>query len=65
MTGAYALPIKIAAPYPNLRCLGCHGESQRFLKSEAHGGEVRAQLVSGAASCLDCHAPAHTPKDAK
>jgi nitrate/TMAO reductase-like tetraheme cytochrome c subunit len=59
VTGAYTLPIKIAEPYPNVRCLGCHGESQKFLKSETHAGEVRPQLVSGTVSCLDCHAPAH------
>lgn len=65
VTGSYTLPIKIAAPYPNVRCLGCHGDSQKFVKSEAHAGEVRTQLVSGTASCLDCHAPAHTPKEAR
>ncbi len=65
VTGTYTLPIKIAAPYPNVRCLGCHGESQKFLKSEAHPKEVQPQLVAGKVSCLDCHAPAHTPKDAK
>lgn len=65
VTGTYTLPIKIVSPYPNVRCLGCHGESQKFLKSEGHPGEVQPQLVAGKVSCLDCHAPAHTPKDAR
>ena len=61
LTGDYTLPIKIAAPYPNLRCLGCHGESQKFLKSEGHPKEDMPKLLSGENSCIDCHGPAHTP----
>lgn len=60
--GTYTVPIKIAHPYSNLRCLACHGESQKFLTAESHSGGVVPQLVSGALSCLDCHGPAHTPK---
>ena len=63
--GTYTLPLKIAHPYPNVRCLECHGGSQKFLKSEGHPAEVRPQLMSGEMSCLTCHAPAHTPKEAK
>lgn len=57
-TGTYELPIKIAAPYPNVRCLGCHGESQKFLNSETKK-PIMADLMSGKTSCLECHAPAH------
>ena len=57
-TGRYTLPIKIAAPYPNSRCLGCHGESQRFLNSPTKK-DMLPELMSGKTSCLDCHAPAH------
>jgi cytochrome c nitrite reductase small subunit len=63
--GTYTLPLKIAHPYSNIRCLTCHGESQKFLKSAGHPDEVRPQLVSGQESCLTCHGPAHTPKEAK
>jgi cytochrome c nitrite reductase small subunit len=59
LTGAYSLPLKIAHPYPNGRCLACHGESQKFLKSEGHPKEDLPKLVSGETSCLDCHGPAH------
>ena len=59
LTGAYTLPLKIAHPYPNLRCLACHGSSQKFLKSEGHPKEDMPKLVSGETSCLDCHGPAH------
>ena len=60
-TGTYTLPLKIAHPYSNARCLQCHGESQKFLKSSGHPAEIGAQLLSGEVSCLTCHAPAHTP----
>jgi len=61
LTGDYTLPIKIAHPYPNRRCLGCHGQSQKFLKSEGHPKEDMPKLLSGENSCIDCHGPAHTP----
>lgn len=57
-TGLYSVPIKIAHPYPNVRCLGCHGESQRFLSSETKK-PIMAELMSGETSCLTCHGPAH------
>jgi len=65
IAGTYALPIKIRHPYSNVRCLGCHGESQKFLKSPGHPPEVRPQLLSNEVPCLTCHAPAHTPQEAK
>ena len=58
-TGAYTLPIKIARPYPNVRCLGCHGASQKFLNAAGHPKEEIPNLMSGQTSCLDCHGPAH------
>lgn len=65
LRGDYPTPLKIAHPYPNVRCLGCHAESQKFLKSAGHPADVRPQLMSGETSCLTCHGPAHTPKEAK
>ena len=58
-TGWYELPIKIARPYPNVRCLQCHGASQRFLNSAGHPKEDLPNLMNGSVSCLDCHGPAH------
>jgi nitrate/TMAO reductase-like tetraheme cytochrome c subunit len=58
-TGAYALPIKIASPYANVRCLGCHGASQKFLTTNGHPKEELPNLMAGKTSCLDCHGPAH------
>jgi nitrate/TMAO reductase-like tetraheme cytochrome c subunit len=58
-TGRYTLPIKIAHPYPNVRCLGCHGESQKFLNSDGHPKEELSTLTTNKVSCLDCHGPAH------
>ena len=57
-TGLYEMPIKIAQPYPNSRCLGCHGESQRFLNS-ATMKPILPELMGGQTSCLTCHGPAH------
>jgi nitrate/TMAO reductase-like tetraheme cytochrome c subunit len=65
VAGTYPVPIKIRHPYQNVRCLGCHGESQKFLKSAGHPDEIRPQVLSGAVSCLDCHGPAHTPAEAR
>jgi cytochrome c nitrite reductase small subunit len=58
-TRSYELPIKIAQPYSNIRCLGCHGESQKFLKASGHPKEEVPNLMAGTTSCLDCHGPAH------
>jgi nitrate/TMAO reductase-like tetraheme cytochrome c subunit len=58
-TGFYTLPIKIASPYSNFRCLGCHGASQKFLNSQGHPKEEIPNLMAGTTSCLDCHGPAH------
>lgn len=58
-TGSYTLPLKIAHPYPNSRCLHCHGESQKFVKSDGHPPEDLARLISGETPCLECHGPAH------
>ena len=58
-TGLYELPIKINQPYPNLRCLECHGESQKFLNSEGHPKEDMRSLMDGSVSCITCHGPVH------
>ena len=63
-TGRYGVPIKIAKPYPNTRCLGCHGESQKFLTSETKK-PIMADLMSGKTSCLECHAPVHPEQQKK
>jgi cytochrome c nitrite reductase small subunit len=57
-TGRYEVPIKIAQPYSNLRCLSCHGESQRFLTAPGKK-EMMPELISGQTPCLSCHGPAH------
>ena len=59
VTGRYSLPLKIAHPYPNSRCLACHRESQKFLKSDGHPKEDLPKLFSGETSCIECHGPAH------
>ena len=58
-TGLYELPIKIARPYPNVRCLGCHAQSQKFLNAVGHPKEDMGPLMDGTVSCLACHGPAH------
>jgi cytochrome c nitrite reductase small subunit len=63
-TGTYEHPIKIARPYSNVRCLTCHGASQKFLRSPAHPKEAVPELVAGKTSCLDCHGPAHPAQKA-
>lgn len=59
LSGRYSLPLKVAHPYPNSRCLACHRESQKFLKSPGHPKEDLPALLSGTTSCIDCHGPAH------
>ena len=58
-TGAYALPLHIAQPYPNARCLECHGESVKFRTSGNHPEADLREMVAEKTSCLDCHGPAH------
>jgi hypothetical protein len=59
------MPITIAQPYPNVRCLGCHGASQKFRNSPGHPKEEVPNMMAGTTSCLICHAPAHpAPKQA-
>ena len=58
-TGRYELPIKIASPFPNVRCLSCHAESQRFLNAAGHPKDVLPSLVDGTLPCIGCHGPAH------
>lgn len=65
VAGSYTLPLKIRHPYENVRCLNCHAGAQKFMKSPGHPEEVRPQLLAGQVSCLDCHGPAHTPKEAR
>jgi nitrate/TMAO reductase-like tetraheme cytochrome c subunit len=60
-TGAYTLPLKIASPFPNVRCLGCHAGAPKFENSPAHPKEMMPVLLDGSTSCLVCHAPAHPP----
>lgn len=59
----YELPLKIAHPYSNVRCLSCHGGSQKFLAK--HEKDIVPSLLADKASCLDCHGPAHAPETAK
>jgi cytochrome c nitrite reductase small subunit len=58
-TGRYEIPIKLARPFPNTRCLACHAESQKFLNSDGHPKEAMHDLMDGTASCIDCHGPVH------
>ncbi|MGH9365065.1 MAG: NapC/NirT family cytochrome c [Thermoanaerobaculia bacterium] len=60
---AYQLPIKIAHPYSNLRCLSCHGGSQRFLAK--HDKDLVPALMLDKTSCIDCHGPAHSAEGGK
>jgi cytochrome c nitrite reductase small subunit len=57
--GAYELPIKINQPYPNVRCLGCHGGSQKFINASGHPKEEMHNLLDGNVPCIACHGPAH------
>lgn len=57
--GGYTLPIKLAQPYPNVRCLGCHGASQKFQNATGHPKEDMHGLLDGTVSCIGCHGPAH------
>jgi nitrate/TMAO reductase-like tetraheme cytochrome c subunit len=64
-TGRYELPIHIARPYSNLRCLSCHGQSRKFLDPAKHPAEDLPDMLTGKTSCLDCHGPAHPRRGQK
>jgi nitrate/TMAO reductase-like tetraheme cytochrome c subunit len=57
--GDYELPLKLNRPYAFVRCLNCHGASQKFLNASGHPKEEMKNLLSGSVSCIDCHGPAH------
>jgi cytochrome c nitrite reductase small subunit len=57
--GAYELPIKINQPFPNVRCLGCHAGSQKFINASGHPKEEMHNLLDGNVPCIACHGPAH------
>lgn len=61
ITGNYEKPIKIASPYPNVRCLTCHAGAQNFLAK--HEKDEVDKLMVGKDSCLDCHGPAHKAEE--
>ena len=63
ITGSYELPLKIRHPYPNVRCLSCHGGAQNFLAK--HDKDELPKLMANQDSCLDCHGPAHAKETAK
>jgi cytochrome c nitrite reductase small subunit len=63
-TGAYTLPLEIADPYPNVRCLGCHAGAPKFVNARGHPKAMMPVLMDGSTRCLVCHKPAH-PKAAK
>jgi cytochrome c-type protein NapC len=50
--------IELYQPYPNYNCLHCHDDARGFLEVDVHQ-ESRAELMSGAKSCLSCHDVAH------
>jgi nitrate/TMAO reductase-like tetraheme cytochrome c subunit len=64
-TRAYTLPLEIASPYPNVRCLKCHAGAPKFVKSPAHPEAMMPELRSGSTSCLVCHGPAHPREEKK
>ena len=64
LAGTYTLPLKIRSPYLNLRCLTCHGESQKFLKSAGHPADARPQLFSGTCPASTATRPP-IPQEAK
>jgi hypothetical protein len=64
-TGGYTLPLTIASPYPNARCLGCHAGSQKFINNPAHPEAMMPVLTDGSVSCLVCHGPAHPREEKK
>jgi len=61
LTGTYPKPIKIRAPYPNVRCLSCHGGAANFVAK--HEKDQIDRLLASKDSCLDCHGPAHNTGD--
>jgi nitrate/TMAO reductase-like tetraheme cytochrome c subunit len=54
--------IQLYEPYNNRECLHCHEGARSFESQEDHQA-IRAELVSNAMSCLDCHAEVHDIED--
>jgi nitrate/TMAO reductase-like tetraheme cytochrome c subunit len=62
-TAATPDTIHLYEPYSNRECLHCHGESRKFMETEAHTEEdtMMTAMSSGRLSCLasGCHDVAH------
>lgn len=56
--GDRSRPPRLYKPFPNQNCLRCHSGARSFEAGSTHA-EVRADLESGATSCLECHGPVH------
>lgn len=61
VTGDYALPIKLNAPFDIDSCLGCHAAASRFRDQPAHQDpDLQKALVAREMSCTGvCHPAAH------
>lgn len=62
LAGNYPKPIKIRAPYSNVRCLSCHAGAANFLAK--HDKDMLPNLMANKDSCLACHGPAHKADEA-
>ncbi len=51
-------PVELYEPYENLACLKCHQGARSYEEQAAHT-PFRADLLSGAKSCLMCHNLVH------
>lgn len=61
VTGDYALPIALHAPFDIDSCLGCHAGAASFRSVEAHQDpDLQKALLDGTMSCTGaCHPAAH------
>lgn len=56
--GTAADPIKLYEPYSNRECLHCHAGARSYESHPEHT-RVKAEMASGARSCLMCHNLVH------
>ncbi len=50
--------IELYEPYLNRECLHCHSGARAYEENEMHA-DIRAELVDGSTSCLECHSTGH------
>lgn len=58
VTKSWQEPIVHRGKYPNMNCLACHADAQRFKRVSSHAAQAEA-LRNNLISCINCHGAPH------